>query len=100
MKMTNNQIASAITGKPVSEVNKTWKEDEEIFRITKRLMLLIGKLSKSSHELKSHLATLMVMTVTALDIKDRKDIFNMAASISLTGKDIELHKEIQKFVED
>ena len=100
-KMKDEEIVSAIIGKPVEQIKKEMIGRKEMFEKERELILLIAKHSKNNEDVIANLKTTISTLLSPFDSsKDiQLNILMHVIEMISSGKSKEISEQIKKFKE-
>ena len=97
--MKNEEIVSAISGKPVEEIKKQIEQNTELYDMSLKLNKVIAKCSLNNKDLMANICSQISMLIHMFPVEVKKQILESVALVELTGKSEELKEQIKKFQE-
>lgn len=98
-KMTESQVLSAVTGKPIEKCQEMIDENKRLQEKTKELMMLVAD-SKDSKDMAAKICSVITMLLQPLPVHIRAGLLEMIASVSLTGLSDKAEEDLDKFKEN
>lgn len=95
--MNNEEIVSAISGKPVEEVKEQMERKKEISECSLKLYKAIAKCSTDDKDLMTNICSQLSMLIHMFPIEVKYQILSSVALVELTGKSDEIKEQIKKF---